>query len=275
MVNELLKLNEAVSFIKKKCPFDPRLGLTLGSGLGSFAKEIKIEQAISYSDIPHFMPPTVEGHSGKLIFGHIGKTPVAVLQGRAHFYEGHSMNEVVFPTRVLCTLGVNTLILTNAAGGIGKNMKPGDFMIIDDHINLLGTNPLIGKNSDELGTRFPDMSAVYDKELNELLEVEFVKKQIQHSSGIYCAMTGPSYETPAEIQFLKTIGASAVGMSTVPEAIVAKHMGKKVCGISCITNFAAGLSDEALSHDDVKEVASRVETTFNHILSQFISGHEF
>ncbi|MBT4760144.1 MAG: purine-nucleoside phosphorylase [Bdellovibrionaceae bacterium] len=275
MDNEIQKVNEACEYIKSKCKITPTLGLTLGSGLGSFAKEINIEMAISYSDIPHFIPPTIEGHSGKLILGHIGKTPIAVLQGRVHFYEGHSMNQVVFPTRVLCALGVNTLILTNAAGGIGTNMKPGDFMIIEDHINMMGTNPLIGKNYEKFGTRFPDMSQVYDQKLIEHLEEDFVAAQIQFSKGIYCAMTGPSYESPAEIQFLKTIGASAVGMSTVPEAIAAKHMGKRVLGISCITNYAAGLSDDALSHDDVKDVAAKVETTFNHILTDFITHNEF
>jgi purine-nucleoside phosphorylase len=272
MDNEMQKINEARDYIQSKSKIKPTLGLTLGSGLGSFAKEINVDIAISYADIPHFMPPTVEGHSGKLILGHMGDNPVAVLQGRVHFYEGHSMQEVVFPTRVLCSLGIDTLILTNAAGGIESSMKPGDFMIIEDHINMLGTNPLIGKNIDELGTRFPDMSEVYDKKLIKLLETKFTQKQIEFSKGVYCAMTGPSYESPAEIRFLKTIGASAVGMSTVPEAIAAKHMGKKVCGISCITNCAAGLGDEALSHDDVKDVAAKVEFKFNLILSQFMAS---
>ncbi|MCH2532939.1 MAG: purine-nucleoside phosphorylase, partial [Bdellovibrionales bacterium] len=222
-------------------------------------------------DIPHFFPPSVEGHSGQIVLGKVGNKKVAALKGRVHFYEGHTPQEVVHPTRVLKFLGINTLVLTNASGGIADGMQAGDFMIIKDHLNLTGQNPLIGPNLDELGPRFPDMSEAYNKELRQALHKIFKTKNLNVFEGVYCGVLGPSYETPAEIQMLKTLGGGAVGMSTVLEAIAAKHMGLKLAGLSCITNLAAGISDVALSHDDVKDVAQKVEKNFSEILTEFIT----
>ncbi len=243
----------------------------LGSGLAAFGDKIETICEIPYDEIPNFSPPSVEGHPGKLIFGRAGDTPLVVLQGRIHFYEGHTMEEVVFPTRVVAQLGIEALILTNAAGGLDASMQPGDFMIIKDHINLTGTNPLIGPNIKELGLRFPDMSEPYDREMSAQLDQLLTKKNIRHSTGVYCGVTGPTYETAAEVQYLGKIGGHAVGMSTVPEAIAAKHMGLRVCGISCISNLATGLSDKPITHDEVKEVAAKVEKDFCDFLFEFLS----
>jgi len=264
------KLIESIKSIKEKCDLKPRIGITLGSGLSSFASSVAAEATIPYDEIPHFSPPTVDGHPGQLILGTIGPVPVAVLQGRTHFYEGHSMEQVVYPTRVLAYLGIETLVLTNASGGIDPTMQPGDFMIIEDHINLTGDNPLIGANTTELGPRFPDMSEPYDRELNLLLKEVLEKRKVRHHKGIYCGVSGPTYETAAEVKFLQTIGGRAVGMSTVPETIAAKHMGLRVCGLCCITNLATGLSSEKLSHEDVKEVGMSVEKDFCATLTEFI-----
>lgn len=267
------KLKDSVAYIKSVSDLKPRVGITLGSGLSDFAESIEIEAKIPYKDIPSFAPTSIQGHPGQLVLGHIGKTPVAALQGRLHFYEGLKMEEVVYPTRVLAQLGIETLVLTNAAGGLDPNMQPGDFMIIEDHINLTGTNPLIGPNIKELGLRFPDMSEPYDRALNEKIAALMTQKNIRFSKGIYCGVTGPTYETAAEVRYLSKIGGHAVGMSTVPETITAKHMGLRVCGLSCITNKATGLSDEILSHDDVKEVAARVQSQFSETLKEFIADY--
>lgn len=250
--------------------YKPDIGITLGSGLGSFVEAMDVEHVVEYKDIPHFFPPSVEGHSGQIVFGKVGNKKVAALKGRVHFYEGHTPQEVVHPTRVLKFLGINTLVLTNASGGIADGMQAGDFMIIKDHLNLTGQNPLIGPNIAELGPRFPDMSEAYDNDLRETLNQIFKSKKLNVFEGVYCGVLGPSYETPAEIQMLKTLGGGAVGMSTVLEAIAAKHMGLKLAGLSCITNLAAGISDVALSHDDVKDVAQKVERNFSEILTEFI-----
>ena len=231
---------------------------------------MEVEHTVEYKDIPHFFPPSVEGHSGQIVFGKVGNKKVAALKGRVHFYEGHTPQEVVHPTRVLKFLGINTLVLTNASGGIADGMQAGDFMIIKDHLNLTGQNPLIGPNIAELGPRFPDMSEAYNKDLREKLNQIFKSKNLNVFEGVYCGVLGPSYETPAEIQMLKTLGGGAVGMSTVLEAIAAKHMGLKLAGLSCITNLAAGISDVALSHDDVKDVAQKVERNFSERLTEFI-----
>ncbi len=268
----LHKLRETIDFIRNQSSLRPRVGITLGSGLSSFAESVQVECEIPYSEIPNFAPPTVDGHPGKLILGKIDKTPVVVLQGRIHYYEGHSMEQVVFPTRVIAQMGIETLILTNAAGGIDPNMKPGDFMVISDHINLTGSNPLIGPNIQELGLRFPDMSEPYDKELNRKLCQLLTQLKVRHSTGVYCGVSGPTYETAAEVRYLRTIGGHAVGMSTVPETIAAKHMGLRVCGISCITNLATGLTQGKVTHDEVKDTAKLVEETFSHFLKLFVAS---
>jgi len=268
----LNKLNETADYIKGRCSLVPSVGITLGSGLAHFAEEVDVDTLIPFNEIPHFTPPSVEGHPGALLLGKIRGKNVAVLQGRIHFYEGHSLDSVVYPTRVLKFLGIDTLILTNAAGGIAPNMAPGDLMLISDHINLTGNNPLIGPNIKELGARFPDMTNTYSPELLEKAESIMKTQNISYKKGVYCGVTGPSYETPAEVQYLHKIGGSAVGMSTVPEAICARHMGLKIAGISCVTNLAAGISKTELNHDEVKEVAQRVEKEFCAFLSEFIEN---
>lgn len=267
----LQKLQEAVSFIRERSSSKPKIGIVLGSGLGAFVKDVEIEVSIPYSDIPHFNPPTVEGHSGNLIFAKAGGVPIVILQGRNHYYEGHSMESVAFPTRTLAVLGVETIILTNSAGGMGDGMSAGDFMIIEDHINLMGTNPLMGPNIKELGPRFPDMSEAYDKKLINIMEQLLQKQGAQFHKGIYCGVSGPTYETPAEVRYLKLIGGKAVGMSTVPETIAANHLGLRVAALSCITNLAAGISSHKLSHDEVTETAKRVELQFTAFLKEFIA----
>lgn len=263
-------LNEAVTFIQSKCATTPEVGLTLGSGLANFAQKVDVEFKIPFSEIPHFSPSRVVGHPGQLIIGRLNGKSVAVLQGRIHFYEGHSMQQVVFPTRVLGRLGVKTHIVTNAAGGIDPKMTPGHLMIISDHINLTGDNPLRGENLDELGPRFPDMTHPYDTSLMASLEGLMKKYNVNSSQGVYCGVAGPTYETAAEVKYLQKIGGKAVGMSTVPEVIAARHMGLRVAGISCITNLATGISQEKISHDDVTLAAKRVEAQFTDVLVDFI-----
>ncbi len=267
------QLKESIHYIREIHKLKPRVAITLGSGLSGFAKSVKVAASIPYKDIPHFAPSTVEGHPGNLILGHVEDIPVVVLQGRIHYYEGHSMERVVYPTRVVAQLGVENLILTNAAGGLDTSMQAGDLMIINDHINLTGTNPLIGPNISALGLRFPDMSESYDREMIKLA-VEILKRHdVRHSIGIYCGVSGPTYETAAEVRYLYKIGGHAVGMSTVPETIAAKHMGLRVCGISCISNMATGLSPSGgtITHEEVHATASRVEATFLKFLTEFIS----
>lgn len=265
------RLQQTVSFLKSKTKVKPSIGVVLGSGLGAFAREIQVDVAIPFHDIPNFGSTSVEGHSGNLIFGNISGKNIVALQGRLHFYEGHSMDTVVFPTRTMALLGVQSLILTNSAGGLGDGMKSGDFMIIEDHINLFGTNPLMGPNMKELGPRFPDMTEAYDKKYVLQLEAIFKSKKIPYHKGVYAGVTGPTYETPAEVRFLKGIGCSAVGMSTVPETIAANHLGLRVAALSCITNLAAGLAGYKLTHQEVTETAKRVEKDFSSILSTFIA----
>ncbi|NLC68013.1 MAG: purine-nucleoside phosphorylase [Clostridiaceae bacterium] len=229
----------------------PGIGLILGSGLGTLAEEIEDGITIQYKDIPHFPLPTVSGHEGQLVIGRLCNKNVICMRGRFHYYEGYSIHQVVYPVRVMQLLGISRLIVTNSAGGINEEFNPGDLMLIEDHVNLMGVNPLVGKNINEFGPRFPDMSEAYDRQLAEKAMEAAKSLSIKLQRGIYAAVTGPSYETPAEIRFLRTIGADAVGMSTVPEVIVANHGGIKVLGISCITNMAAGLSTRPLNHADV------------------------
>lgn len=264
------KLTSAVEFIRSKSASKPKIGIVLGSGLGAFVREVQTEVSIPYAEIPHFSPPTVEGHSGNLILGEVSGKNIVILQGRNHFYEGHTMESVVFPTRTLALLGVEVLILTNSAGGYGDNMQAGDFMIIEDHINMMGTNPLMGPNIKELGPRFPDMTEAYDKKLIQIMEEILTTQQTRFHKGIYCGVTGPTYETPAEIRMFKLLGGKAVGMSTVPETIAANHLGLRVSALSCITNLAAGVSKQKLTHEEVTDTAKKVEQKFSNFLKEFI-----
>lgn len=267
-------LEASVSYIRSICPpskLKPRVAIVLGSGLGSFVNNVDIEAAIPYTDIPGFIPPTVEGHSGRMVLGRIQGIPAIVLQGRIHYYEGHSMTTVVHPVRTAALLGCEILVLTNSAGGLEPAMNPGDFMVIDDHINLMGDNPLRGPNIEAFGPRFPDMTEAYDKKLaNDMVEI-LTGLKAQHYRGIYCGVSGPTYETPSEVRYLQQLGGKAVGMSTVPETIAANHLGLRVCALSCITNLAAGLSKNKLSHDEVTETAKKVENLFAQFLVQFIA----
>jgi len=238
----------------------------LGSGLGAFAGEVEERIEIPYSEIPGWPLSTAIGHAGKLVIGKVAGTPVAVMAGRVHFYEGYSIHQVVFPTRVLGALGVKSLLLTNAAGGIHPGYKQGCLVLLCDHINLQGTNPLIGPNDDGFGPRFPDMTEAYSRELRELAHSAARELRIELYEGVYAGLSGPSYETPAEIRYLRTIGADLVGMSTVPEAIVASHMGMRTLGISCVTNLAAGISHHKLSHQEVTETGERVRGDFTALL---------
>ncbi len=252
----------AAQYVKSKTEHKPAVGLILGSGLGVLAEEIQEAVHIKYEDIPDFPVSTVEGHAGQLVIGRLENVQVIAMQGRFHFYEGYSLDKVTFPVRVMKELGVSTLIVTNAAGGVNESFRPGDLMVISDHINYMGTNPLIGPNDSALGVRFPDMSSAYDKELRHLAKQTAEELNISVQEGVYTAVSGPSYETPAEVRFLRTIGTDAVGMSTVPEVIVARHSGLRVLGISCISNAAAGILDQPLSHDEVMEVTEKVKSDF-------------
>ncbi|MGC5324469.1 purine-nucleoside phosphorylase [Brevibacillus sp. SYSU BS000544] len=255
-------IQEAKAAIEAKTSVKPQIGLILGSGLGVLADEIENAVAISYSEIPHFTKSTVAGHKGQLVIGTLeGKTVVA-MQGRFHYYEGHGLDAVVFPVRVMKALGVETILVTNAAGGINTSYYPGDLMLIADHINLTSQNPLIGPNDETVGVRFPDMSEAYSKRLRELAKGVAKEQGISLQEGVYCGLTGPTYETPAEIRMLRIFGGDAVGMSTVPEVIVARHIGLEVLGISCISNMAAGILEQPLNHEEVIETTERVKHDF-------------
>ena len=264
------KLERAATHIRniKKTP--PRVGVILGSGLGAFVDSIEDKTVISYSDIPFFRETTVEGHEGRLILGQIAGTEVAILQGRFHAYEGIPMEEVVLPVRVLAMLGVETLILTNAAGGINLDFVQGDLVLINDHINMMAENPLVGPNISELGPRFPDMTQAYDRSLLKMIKDSAKECGIDMKSGVYVALKGPTYETPAEIKMLRILGADMVGMSTVPESIAANHLGLRVGGVSCITNMAAGIEHEKLVHSDIKDQALKIMELFTNILKKTI-----
>lgn len=256
------KIKDTAAYIEEKISIKPDIGLILGSGLGVLAAEVKNSVKIKYSDIPNFPVSTVAGHAGQFVIGELAGKKVIAMQGRFHYYEGYSMQEVVIPVRVMKLMGINKLIVTNAAGGINLNFEPGDFMIISDHINLTGHNPLRGENIEEFGPRFPDMSQAYDLELISKAEQVAAELGILTRKGIYVGLGGPNYETPAEIRFLRYSGADAVGMSTVPEVITANHMGIRVLGISCITNMAAGVLPQPLNHEEVMEVAEKVKPEF-------------
>ncbi len=259
-------MNLTVNYIKERIGnFQPDTGIILGSGLGDFADEYN-QISISYSEIPGFEKSQVQGHKGKLVFAEINGKKVIMMQGRYHFYEGYTMQTVTYPVKIMKRLGIKTLIITNAAGAVNKSFTPGNLMFITDHINFMGTNPLIGQNDDTLGTRFPDMSEVYSKLLISKAETAAKELNIPYQKGVYVATTGPSYETPAEINMYRTLGGDAVGMSTVPEAIVANYCGIKVLGISCLTNYAAGVTDNPLNHQEVIDTANRVKDNFKNLL---------
>ena len=263
-------MQETINFINQKTNnFKPEIGIILGSGLGDFVDNFE-SNSIPYSEIPGFETSTIQGHAGKLVFAKICGKKVVMMQGRYHFYEGHLMQSIAYPIKVMKKLGIKTLIITNAAGAINKKFKPADLMIITDHINLMGTNPLIGPNDEDFGTRFPDMSEAYKKDLIKIAEKSAKEIKIKIQKGIYAACTGPSYETPAEIEMLRKIGADAVGMSTAPEAIVANHCGINVLGISCLTNYAAGIQKTPLSHNEVIKSANIAKEKFQSLLLKIL-----
>lgn len=262
------QLEETISYIKKRSTIKPTLGFVLGSGLGAFANEVNAAAEISFKDLPHFCPVTVEGHSGKMVLGTLKGVPVVVLQGRLHAYEGLDWDQVIYPTRTLAALGVKTVVVTNAAGGLKKQMRAGDFMVIKDIINLTGDNPLRGPNWN-FGPRFVDMTEPFDLKMSRVLKSALKKQTPRVHEGVYIGVMGPTYETAAEIKFYGMMGGGSVGMSTVAEVIAARHAGMKVVGLSCITNLGTGLSKTKLSHEEVKEVAQKVEGKFAKALVEF------
>ena len=269
-MNVVGRLDEAAAVVRERTRLRPSVGVVLGSGLGAFADALEDAVSLPFGDIPHFPPSTVVGHGGALVVGRCRGVEVAVMKGRVHFYEGYGLDEVVFPVRVLGRLGISTLVLTNAAGAINPSFAPGHLMIIEDHLNLLG-NPLLGPNEDDLGPRFPDMSEAYDRRLRDLAEAACGAASVPCHRGVYVALTGPSYETPAEIRMVRTMGADAVGMSTVPEAIAARHMGLRVLGLSCLTNMAAGVTEKKLDHREVLETGERVKAGLLEVLARVVA----
>ncbi|KUP06264.1 purine nucleoside phosphorylase [Bacillus coahuilensis m2-6] len=266
------KIQEATSFLKGKYNATIEIGMILGSGLGVLAEEIEEAVTVPYEEIPNFPLSTVEGHAGQLVFGTLSGKRVVAMQGRFHYYEGYSFEEVTFPVRVMKSLGVETIIVTNAAGGVNEEFEPGDLMIITDHINNMGGNPLLGPNDSRLGVRFQDMSDAYNKELQFLAKESARKLGITVREGVYVGNTGPIYETPAEVRLARTLGGDAVGMSTVPEVIVARHSGLNVLGISCISNMAAGILDQPLSHDEVIETTEKVRSNFLTYVKEIVKS---
>ena len=264
------KILEASTYILSKISSKPTIGIVLGSGLGIYIDHIKNKTIIPYEDIPNFKRTSVEGHSGALIIGEVNGVTVVALQGRLHAYEGYAMEDIVLPVRTIASLGLKYLFLTNASGGINPDFHPGDLVSISDHRNLSGRNPLVGPNISDLGPRFPDMGNAYDPELRSILHQIGLKHKVDIKSGVYCSVLGPTYETPAEIRMLRILGADLVGMSTVPEVIAASHMGLKVAGVACVTNYAAGIKEEKLSHADVKRVAEKAMVGFATILTETI-----
>lgn len=264
------KLNQCYKSIREMTSFQPRVALVLGSGLGEYAQTIKIEQTIDYHEIEGFPVSTVPGHKGRFVLGYIGNIPVVIMQGRVHYYEGYAIEDVVLPVRLMRKMGAEILFLTNAAGGIHPDFRAGDFMMITDHISSFVPSPLIGPNEDELGERFPDMSEVYDKDLQKVIQETAKSLKISLKKGVYIQLSGPNFETPAEVQMCKILGADAVGMSTACEALAANHMGMKVCGISCISNQAAGISSQPLSHQEVQEMADMAAPRFQRLITESV-----
>ena len=271
MTTLLARLDEAVAAVCARTGLQPQVGVVLGSGLGAFADTLTDAVSVPFSEIPHFPASTVAGHGGALVVGRSRGVTVAVMKGRVHFYEGYPLADVVFPVRVLGRLGVRTLVVTNAAGAINPVFAPGELMVIEDHVNLLG-NPLLGSNEEALGPRFPDMSEAYDRRLRDAAEAACAAAGVKSHRGVYVAMTGPSYETPAEIRMARVLGADAVGMSTVPEVIAARHMGVRVVGLSCLTNMAAGILDRKLDHKEVLETGERVKAALLDVLGRLVAS---
>ncbi|HKR31671.1 MAG TPA: purine-nucleoside phosphorylase [Terriglobales bacterium] len=261
---------DAADFIRGKTSLHPKLALVLGSGLGAFADELEDRTVLPYVSIPHFPLSGAEGHAGNLVIGKVGEIPVAVMQGRVHYYEGHSMLRVTFPMRVFCRLGIKGALLTNAAGGIGAQLTPGCLVVLSDHINLQGTNALVGPNDERFGPRFPDMSEAYARDWRTIALEEGRRQGIKIFEGIYAAVPGPSYETPAEIRFLRIIGADVVGMSTVAEVVIARHCGMKVLAISVVTNMAAGILNRPINHAEVMEIGRHIRSEFSDLLKSVI-----
>lgn len=264
------KLEMCYRSVKEKVIFIPKVALVLGSGLGDYAETMQIEQVLDYTDIQGFPVSTVPGHRGRFVFGYVGDVPVVAMQGRVHYYEGYPMEDVVLPIRLMKKLGAEILFLTNAAGGVNYEFAAGDFMLITDQIASFVPSPLIGKNIEELGVRFPDMSAVYDKELQRLIKMTAKEQNIILKEGVYLQFTGPAYESPQEVKMARILGADAVGMSTACEAIAANHMGMRICGISCITNLACGMTDTPLSHKEVQETADTKAPLFQKLVTEII-----
>ena len=264
------KLITRTNAVKSRITFKPEVALILGSGLGDYAQEMDVVETLEYSEIEGFPVSTVAGHQGRFLFGYVKDVPVVAMQGRVHYYEGYEMSDVVLPTRLMGLLGAKTIILTNAAGGVNYNFRPGDLMMITDHITTTVPSPLIGPNLEELGPRFPDMSEVYNKELREIIREAAKNVKVSIQQGVYMQLTGPNYETPAEIRMCRTMGGDAAGMSTACEAMAANHMGMDVCGISCITNMAAGMSAQPLDHKEVQETADRVAADFKKLVTETI-----
>ncbi|MFP3155215.1 purine-nucleoside phosphorylase [Lachnospiraceae bacterium ZAX-1] len=264
------KLLRCYESFKSKIKFKPEIALILGSGLGDYADEIQVEATLDYSEIEGFPVSTVLGHKGRFLFGYVKNVPVVIMQGRVHYYEGYAMSDVVLPSRLMKQMGAKVLFLTNAAGGINFDYKAGDFMLIKGQISSFVPSPLIGANIEELGVRFPDMSQIYQKELNAIIKKTAQKLAIPLQEGVYIQFTGPAYESPEEIKMARTLGADAVGMSTACEAIAANHMGMGVCGISCISNLACGITDQPLTHAEVQETADRVAPLFKQLITESI-----
>ena len=265
------RAEHAARIIRSRTTETPRIALVLGSGLGGFANDFEDSVSIPYEEITGFPRSTAEGHAGRLVIGKVDQVPVVAMQGRVHFYEGYSLEQVTFPIRVFNLLGIKTLILTNAAGGVNVELSQGALMVLSDHLNLMGDNPLRGPNDSRFGPRFPDMSAAYAPELQEIVIEEARSLGVEVRRGVYAALSGPSYETPSEIHMLRNLGADAVGMSTVPEVIVARQMDMEVLGISCITNLAAGITDEPINHEDVMATGDRVRETFTSLMRRVVA----
>jgi purine-nucleoside phosphorylase len=271
-MTQMKQYQKAASYILARTHSNPKIGLILGSGLGVLTEEMTEAVKISFEHIPYFVKPTAEGHKGEIVVGKLGGIEVVALSGRYHYYEGLTLHQLTFPVRVMKLLGVEKVILTNACGAVNKAFAPGDLMLITDHINLVSNNPLIGKNQDDFGPRFPDATEIYTKKLREIAQRVATQHHLKLQEGVYAWWTGPTYETPAEIKMIRTLGADAVGMSTVPEALVASHAGMDVLGISCLTNMASGILPQKLSHQEVLDVASQVREKFSKLIKDIIQN---